>query len=190
MLSITYVEKDHPMELHATVSHAPADRGSLGSLGSLITLLPARSPDGPSTPSYSTRLLNQLSPFPVSLMYTAMAPSIMVVDDEADIRITVSEFLSSEGYVVWPARNGSEALAVLNRAWPSLVLLDMRMPVLDGWAFARELVERRIRLPVVVMTAAVDGQSWADQIGAEGCLSKPFDLVELLANVERLVPPR
>ena len=175
------------MERHATLPRAAA---TIGSLRSPITLLPARPPYGRCATQYSTRLLNRASPFRLSLMHTTMAPTILVVDDEADIRAMVSEFLMSEGYGVWPAKNGAEALAVLDRAWPSLVLLDMRMPVLNGWEFARALVDRRLPLPVVVMTAAVDGQSWADQIGAAGCLSKPFDLAELLASVERLVPPR
>jgi two-component system, chemotaxis family, chemotaxis protein CheY len=173
------------MERHARLPHAvPVNT----TLQSSVTLLPTRAPRGQCNTWYSTRLLNRASPFRSSLMHTTMAPSILVVDDEADIRSMVCEILSSEGYVVWPAKNGAEALAILDRRWPSLVLLDMRMPVLDGWAFARALPERRILLPIVVMTAAVDGQRWADQIGAAGCLSKPFDLAELVANVERLVP--
>ena len=156
-----------------------------------ITLLPTRAPDRAATATYSTRLLNRVSPFQLpSTRITAQAPGILVVDDECEIRRLVSEILSSEGYLVLPATNGAEALAVMDGARVSLALVDMRMPVLDSWGFARELRERRSWLPVIVMSAAVNAQQWADEIGAAGCVSKPFDLLELLAKVERLVAPR
>jgi two-component system chemotaxis response regulator CheY len=101
----------------------------------------------------------------------------------------VSEILSSEGYLVLPATNGAEALAVLDSARVSLALLDMRMPVLDGWGFARRLRERRSWMPLLVMSAADNVQQWAIDIGAAGCVGKPFDVMDLLAQVERLVAP-
>jgi two-component system chemotaxis response regulator CheY len=125
---------------------------------------------------------------PITLL-PARAPGILVVDDESEIRRMVSDILRGEGYLVLPATNGAEALAVIDGARVSLALLDMRMPVLDGWGFARELRERHSRVPVIVMSAAVNAQQWADEIGAAGCLSKPFDLLELLTEVERLVTP-
>ena len=62
----------------------------------------------------------------------------------------------------------------------------MRMPVMDGWGFARALRERGIKLPILVMTAAQDARRWAQEIDAEGYLAKPFDLLDLLSAVERL----
>jgi CheY-like chemotaxis protein len=70
---------------------------------------------------------------------------------------------------------------------PELMLLDMRMPVLDGWGVARELKARGIRLPILVMTAAQNARHWADEIGAAGYVAKPFELPELMSAVERLV---
>ena len=70
----------------------------------------------------------------------------------------------------------------------SLVLLDMRMPVLDGWGFIRAVRERGLNLTVVVMTATADARRWAVEIGAQGVLAKPFDLDELIAEVQRLGP--
>jgi CheY-like chemotaxis protein len=99
----------------------------------------------------------------------------------------VSEILGSEGYLVLPAANGAEALAALDGVRVSLALLDMRMPVLDGWGFARELRERRSRLPLVVMSAAEEAPRWAEQIGAVACIRKPFDLLDLLNTVQFLV---
>ena len=110
---------------------------------------------------------------------------ILVVDDDPSIRDTVSEILELEGYPVATATNGAEALEVVERRRPSLVLLDMRMPVLDGWGFARGLADRGLKLPILVMTAAQDARRWAEEIRAEGYLAKPFDLPDLLDAVER-----
>jgi two-component system chemotaxis response regulator CheY len=111
---------------------------------------------------------------------------ILVVDDDASIRQTVREILDLEGYPVETASDGREALRQVERHEPSLVLLDMRMPGLDGWGFAREIRQRGIELPILVMTAAENARSWADEIGADGYVAKPFELDELLAAVERV----
>ena len=113
-------------------------------------------------------------------------PPILVVEDDAEILNTVSSILELEGYTVERARNGQEGLRVVERTVPGLVLLDMRMPVLDGWGFVRALKERGIKLPIVVMTAAQDARRWASEIDAEGYLAKPFELLDLLAAVESL----
>lgn len=111
---------------------------------------------------------------------------ILVVDDDPTILATVSEALDLEGFPVVTATNGAEALAAAVRHRPSLVLLDMRMPILDGWGFMREARQRGLRLTVVVMTAAADARRWAGEIGAQGVLAKPFELDELVSAVEQL----
>jgi CheY-like chemotaxis protein len=68
------------------------------------------------------------------------------------------------------------------------VLLDMRMPVMDGWSFMRAIRERGLEVTVVVMTAATDARRWASEIGAQGVLAKPFELDELTNAVRRLTP--
>jgi DNA-binding response OmpR family regulator len=68
---------------------------------------------------------------------------------------------------------------------PSVILLDMRMPVLDGWGFAERLRERRLPYPIVVMTAAESARRWAEEIGADAYIAKPFDVNELLQIIER-----
>jgi CheY-like chemotaxis protein len=110
---------------------------------------------------------------------------ILVVDDDDVILAAVSGILGQEGFRVETATNGSEALDCVERNSPDVVLLDMRMPVLDGWAFARVLREREIHLTIVVMTAAQDARVWAEEIGADAYLAKPFDLDDLIAVVER-----
>ena len=95
----------------------------------------------------------------------------------------VSEILIAEGHDIVSAENGAVALAKVNGE--ALVLLDMRMPVLDGWGFAREYRAAGKRSPIVVMTAAENARRWADEIGAEGYLAKPFEIDTLIAAVAR-----
>lgn len=118
-------------------------------------------------------------------MAEATTAPILVVEDDADIRATIAAILEMEGYAVELASNGEEAIKVVSHRRPSLVLLDMRMPVLDGWGFARVLRERGVRVPIIVMTAAQDAGRWAREIGAQGYIAKPFDLGDLLSQVEQ-----
>jgi CheY-like chemotaxis protein len=106
-----------------------------------------------------------------------------VVDDDPSIVAVVSEILAAEGHEVVSAENGADALEKVNGE--GLVLLDMRMPVLDGWGFAREFRASGRRCPIVVMTAAENARRWAEEIGAEGYLAKPFDIDALIAVVEQ-----
>ena len=110
---------------------------------------------------------------------------VLVVDDDASIRDAVRDVLESAGIAVETAANGADALEKVSRHRPRLVLLDMRMPVLDGWGFASALQERGLALPVVVMTAAADAGRWADEIGAIGVVAKPFGIAELVDAVNR-----
>jgi two-component system, chemotaxis family, chemotaxis protein CheY len=112
------------------------------------------------------------------------ATLILVVDDERDIRSTVAEMLELEGYAVDEAVNGADALDAVERRTPDVILLDMRMPVLDGWGFARELRHRGRQIPIVVMTAARDAGRWAEEIAATAALSKPFGFDDLLRAVD------
>lgn len=110
---------------------------------------------------------------------------VLVVDDDVSILDTVSAILRGEGYSVVSAAGGEEAIALMRTWHPTLVLLDMRMPVIDGWAVAREMHASGSRVPIVVMTAAENARRWADEIGAAGHLAKPFALDELIDCVAR-----
>ena len=116
---------------------------------------------------------------------TRTGAPVLVVDDDPLIRTSISEILDLEGYPVATAANGAEALESVEKSRPSLVLLDMRMPIMDGWGFAGALGERGIHLPILVMTAAQSAETWAQEVGADGYLAKPFELVDLLDAVER-----
>jgi CheY-like chemotaxis protein len=114
---------------------------------------------------------------------------ILVVDDVSILSV-VADMLRLEGYTVQTATNGAEALHVVERDLPALVLLDMRMPTLDGWGFAHALRERNLHIPILVMAAAQSAGRWAEEIGADGYLAKPFDMEDLLSAVARLHRPR
>jgi CheY-like chemotaxis protein len=119
-------------------------------------------------------------------MTSAIPSAVLVVDDDASIRSVVGEALDMVGYRVLVAADGAEALRVLERERPCAVLLDMRMPVMDGWGFAREARRRGHRIPIAVMTAADNAQSWCDEVEGDACLAKPFDVGALFDTVERL----
>lgn len=97
----------------------------------------------------------------------------------------VAEVLEMEGYRVERAKNGAEGLTALERARPSLILLDMRMPVMNGWDFAQAMRQRGLKVTTLVMTAAQDAERWAREIGAEGYVAKPFHIEDLLSTVEQ-----
>jgi CheY-like chemotaxis protein len=105
----------------------------------------------------------------------------------------MAELLESEGYVVDTAADGVHALERVRDAQPAAILLDLMMPVLDGWGFVDACRQQRICLdvPVVVMSAAHGLQeitSQLKQLGVRAVLAKPFDLVELIALMKHYAP--
>jgi CheY-like chemotaxis protein len=118
-------------------------------------------------------------------------PYILVVEDDAALRSFVATLLVDEGYAVRTAANGQEALDHVDEAVPQLVLSDLQMPVMDGWTLLAQLLERAPSLPMVFMSAGVNPRQEAERYGAASWLTKPFDLDDLLALVQRFVglPP-
>ena len=110
---------------------------------------------------------------------------ILVVDDDPDLRDFLQLMLTSMGFEVTSAANGQEALEVMEGRCPDLILLDMKMPVMNGWEFCRALECRDARPPIVVLTAAPDPAARAAEAHADGWLGKPFDYAELEATVRR-----
>jgi DNA-binding response OmpR family regulator len=112
---------------------------------------------------------------------------VLVVEDDATIAELVEAALVDAGYDAIVATNGEGALEAATRTKPHLVLLDLRMPGLDGRGFAKIYREKTRRpAPIAVITAVRDAESVAEEIGAQGFLAKPFDLGELLTLVARL----
>ena len=115
---------------------------------------------------------------------------VLVVDDDKGIRDFVRTVLADEGYEVAEASDGQDALDRCARVRPDVILLDMRMPVMDGWEFARTYRDRPgPHAPIVIVTAALDVAKDAKDIGADGFLAKPFQLDELLDLVHHHSAP-
>jgi len=112
------------------------------------------------------------------------ASTILIVDDDAAIRDLLSEVFECEGYRVVTAVNGAEALRLLEYVQPSLILLDVTMPVLDGVGVAQELRRRGSPIPTLILSALDEANRDAYVLGARR-LGKPFDLFVLLAMVAR-----
>jgi DNA-binding response OmpR family regulator len=113
---------------------------------------------------------------------------VLVVEDDPDLLALVQMILEDVGFQVRTAREGGAALERVAEQMPGVILLDMRMPGMNGWEFARAFRARWGRAcPIVVVTAAENARDRAAEIGADDWLSKPFDLTDVVAAVERLL---
>ena len=112
-----------------------------------------------------------------------MPVAVLVIDDDEDIRATLAEILAAEGFQPLEAGNGREGLTILATTRPRVILLDLMMPVMNGWQFREE--QRRqpalADIPVIVITAYD-----APRIDAARVLRKPFDLEQLVGTVRSL----
>jgi len=110
---------------------------------------------------------------------------VLVVEDDLDLLGMLELILAGAGYPVMTAQEGAEALEKVAQRMPGVIFLDMKMPGMDGWEFARRfraLYNRQA--PIVVLTAAEDAHRRAEEIGAEDYLGKPFEIDDLLSKVE------
>jgi DNA-binding response OmpR family regulator len=109
--------------------------------------------------------------------------SVLVVDDETDIREAVAELLAEEGYEVMDAGDGAEALRKARAFHPSVVLLDLMMPGMNGWEFCAEkkIDPELAQIPVIVLSALGRVQG----LEAAEYLQKPFELDDLLNAVKQ-----
>ena len=110
----------------------------------------------------------------------------MIVDDDQAVREALGLALGSEGYDVQYARDGREGLALLARRSADLIIVDMRMPEVDGGDFCRSYAEGGGTSPVILMSARAGQKIGADLPGVVEAVTKPFDLEYLLELVARL----
>ena len=113
------------------------------------------------------------------------ARPVLVVDDDDATRAAERAVLSADGFRVVEARDGAEAMRAVHDDPPSIVVLDVQMPGVDGPSFARELRMALRRVPLVILTGAMDPRHEADRCNAEAYLAKPFDARELVKVVRR-----
>ena len=114
---------------------------------------------------------------------------VLVIDDDVAIQEFIQFALEDEGHQVRCASNGLVGLAEVAAFAPEVILLDMNMPVMNGWEFARAyaaMESRQYPAPIIVLTAAGDAPERARQLAAMGYLGKPFDLQELTDRVHQI----
>ena len=114
---------------------------------------------------------------------------ILIVEDHAVVRQMLVRFLESQGVLTIGASNGQEGLAALRAHAPSLVVLDLQMPVMNGWQFRQEQLQlpdpHLARIPVVILSADPEVRHHAATLHAIEGLSKPVDLGRLWSIVRR-----
>ena len=117
-----------------------------------------------------------------------MAVSVLVVEDDQNIRELLQMYLEKEGYAVTTASDGEQGLAKFRAIRPDLVLLDLMMPGLDGWAVCRA-IRADSQTPVIMLTAKseTDDKVAGLKTGADDYITKPFEMKEVLARIEAVL---
>jgi CheY-like chemotaxis protein len=122
---------------------------------------------------------NERPPSPV-----APLPSVLVVDDEPQVVWVLQFSLEAEGYTTYAANNGAEALAEIAEHHPNLMVLDIMMPTMDGWAVLEEMVklpdDQRPRVVIVSALSSLRDRAKASELGADAYVPKPFNVEDLL----------
>ena len=115
---------------------------------------------------------------------------ILVVDDDDDFREALAEILTSAGYPAEQAENGEVALRRIGAEAPGVVLLDLKMPVLDGWGVVERMRKdpRTAHIPILILSAY--GFEWESELlGAQGFIPKSVGMEEILDKVRRVAGP-
>lgn len=117
-----------------------------------------------------------------------MRPALLLVDDDPTLLSVLSRRMAREGYDVVSAESGSRALQLLDQRWPSLLIIDLMMPGMDGFELCAR-VKRIADLPIIVLSAvdASEAKVRALEDYAEDYVTKPFDPDELVARVQRVL---
>jgi two-component system cell cycle response regulator DivK len=121
-----------------------------------------------------------------------MSKRILIVEDQADNRRILHDLLSTAGYDIIIAENGQEALEIVPRERPDLILMDIQLPILDGYEATRRIKADPIlrAIPIIVITSyALSGdESKAKAAGCDAYVAKPFSPRALLAKVREFLP--
>ena len=117
---------------------------------------------------------------------------ILVVDDEKSVRMVLGNLLKNEGYEVIEAENGKEALELVQKENPHVILMDIRMPVMGGLDAVKTLKgdEKTKRIPILVITAAGESKAEAAKADVDDFLQKPFDAEEVSIRVKSMLKIR
>ncbi len=118
---------------------------------------------------------------------TARPKRILLVDDDPGVRASLSGVLVSEGYAVIPAEDGQRAIDLAQSADVDLVLLDLNMPLKNGWDTFEQLTAEHPHVPIIIATARANQLFTALGAGADALIEKPLDISELLQTMTRLL---
>ena len=122
----------------------------------------------------------------------AKTPLVLIVEDDNDLGSSIVDYLKEEGLDAKLARDGDQAMRMVDSLSPSVVVLDLMMPRRDGFSVLRELRSdgRIAQLPVIVVTAifGLSERLYATELGAADYITKPFKLDELLGRIVGLLP--
>jgi DNA-binding response OmpR family regulator len=116
-----------------------------------------------------------------------MTKRILVVDDERSIRESLCKVLQAESYELVCAENGQEAIEKFGAEKIDLLLLDLGLPVKDGWGTLAWLAEVNPLLPVIIITGRFEQRELAEQAGADALMEKPLNVLRLLQTIRELV---
>lgn len=121
-----------------------------------------------------------------------MKEKILIVDDQFGIRILLNEVFTKEGYQTFQAANGIQALDILQKHDPDLVLLDMKIPGMDGIEILKRMKVIDPDIRVIIMTAygELDMIQEAKNLGAITHFAKPFDIDDIRAAVRKHMPQK
>jgi two-component system, OmpR family, alkaline phosphatase synthesis response regulator PhoP len=121
-----------------------------------------------------------------------VAPRVLVVEDEAGLRLTLTDRLTSEGYRVDTASDGEAGLAQASRGGYDLIVLDVMLPLMSGFDVCRAVRQRGVSTPILMLTARgqVVDRVVGLKLGADDYLTKPFETIELMARLEALLRRR
>ncbi|MDL4839172.1 response regulator [Aquibacillus rhizosphaerae] len=118
-----------------------------------------------------------------------MKKTVMIVDDQLGIRLLLEEIIKSEGHSVFTAENGKEALDKIEQTKPDLLLIDFKLPIMDGHTLIQQLEQQDIRIPTILMSGLADeaakkceGLETVKQVFA-----KPFNVEEARRHINRLL---
>jgi DNA-binding response OmpR family regulator len=120
-----------------------------------------------------------------------MRKNILIVDDDFDVRTTVKSIFEFEGYEVWSAENGADCLELLEKGFTGILLIDLMMPQMDGWATIKEIVKRGLQKNVNIIVITAIGTSRHHKMkGLEpyvlDYIEKQFYITELIENIKKI----
>lgn len=117
-----------------------------------------------------------------------MAKTLLIIEDDSNIRELLRLYLEQEGYAIESAADGAEGLRVFKRIHPDLVLLDVMMPNMDGWQVIKE-IRAASKTPVIMLTAKSETFDKVSglELGADDYIAKPFEMREVIARIHAVM---